>query len=696
ATGFSKDLERLYADGNGVIALHRFTSAVDHELQHTAYSLAEAQLGDQAVRSAAANAERVRTIDSVHAASRSALSALRVALKVDDTLHPADNERTLIAAASGSLDRAARAVDSSVALGNRGRFADAALAFRWAESIRSDSIMPPLTERLRSETRQMEDGVQILTSEANTVIRLAAGGSAVRRLDQIPKDQERLSDALEFTAAFHEVVEQILEDGHGESALMARRRARDAVAGLLDDWAPSAIPQRVRTAKALMERTIAFADTVSASATHDSSGASTLVRSELPSFSIAGTGAIDSLPDQMRSEIQSDLALIESRATAVQITFAALTMLAVALAIGLPFALGRRVIRPVVELTNASARVAGGDFSVQTTTSGVGEISELHHSFSRMTSRLATLAAAQRENERTLKEGAERQRTLAARLSHLLASGPAVVFNLTVETNPRVTFISDNVRAQTGYEPAQFVDRRDFLSTIVHENDVALLSKCLKNAIDGGHDAQDLRLQLSDSGFRWIHVEIQAVHDDAGVPMEIVGWWMDITQARETADVQRAAREAAEGAREAAEAANRAKSDFLANMSHEIRTPMNGVMGMLELVLDSQMEPEQREYLQVAHSSAESLLTVINDVLDFSKIEAGKMELDSAPFRLEQALEDTLSGLALRAHNKGLELALKIEADVPEAVVGDAGRLRQVIVNLVGNAIKFTASGEVV
>ncbi len=197
------------------------------------------------------------------------------------------------------------------------------------------------------------------------------------------------------------------------------------------------------------------------------------------------------------------------------------------------------------------------------------------------------------------------------------------------------------------------------------------------------------RYLRKDRSFVWIDVSVSLQRDAAGLPAYAIAMVQDISERKRLEGDLRQAKEGAE-------AANRAKDEFLANVSHEIRTPMNAILGMTELALDTPLTDEQRQYLKTVKSAADSLLGLINDLLDFSKIEAGKLELDLADFSLRAVLGDTLRALAIRAHKKGLELISYVQSGVPDALVGDAGRLRQSLLNLVGNAIKFTEEGEVV
>jgi two-component system, sensor histidine kinase and response regulator len=198
----------------------------------------------------------------------------------------------------------------------------------------------------------------------------------------------------------------------------------------------------------------------------------------------------------------------------------------------------------------------------------------------------------------------------------------------------------------------------------------------------------EYRLRRWDGGYATVLDRASLVRSETGHAVRAIGTLTDITERKWVQALQ-------EDAQGQAESASRAKGEFLANMSHEIRTPMNGVLGMLELVLDTELSAEQRDYIDTAHSSAESLLSVINDILDLSKIEAGKMTLDKAPFELGESISEIINTFSLRAYAKHIELLLDIGDDVPNSLIGDLGKIRQIVVNLVGNAIKFTARGEV-
>jgi len=209
-------------------------------------------------------------------------------------------------------------------------------------------------------------------------------------------------------------------------------------------------------------------------------------------------------------------------------------------------------------------------------------------------------------------------------------------------------------------------------------------------ALQNGHElTQDLLQYHRDGRTCWVECRLVPVNDEDGRLSRWIALEHDITRHRQT-------EEALLSAKQSAEDSSRAKSEFLANMSHEIRTPLNAILGMTELCLTTELTHDQREYLSTVHSSADTLLQLLNDILDLSKIEAGKMEIEETDFNLAEVVRETLRALAVRAHEKRLELAVHMPMDMPQWMRGDPIRLRQVLFNLVGNAIKFTERGEVV
>ena len=244
------------------------------------------------------------------------------------------------------------------------------------------------------------------------------------------------------------------------------------------------------------------------------------------------------------------------------------------------------------------------------------------------------------------------------------------------------------VARQMGTEPQALLGKTDAhfyskdIAETYYQDELALLrsGEPLLNRMEKGIDASGQEMVLLTTKV--------PIKDDAGKVIGLVGIGRDISE-RVRAENE------AQLARDAAEAANQAKSDFLANMSHEIRTPMNGVIGMTELLLETKLDPTQRDYADTIRDSGRSLLTIINDILDFSKIEAGKLELEHIEMDLRTTIEDTARVIAVQAHAKDIELTVAIDPLVPELLIGDPGRIRQVITNLAANAVKFTSKGEV-
>ena len=283
----------------------------------------------------------------------------------------------------------------------------------------------------------------------------------------------------------------------------------------------------------------------------------------------------------------------------------------------------------------------------------------------------------------------EATRAAQARLHQVLASSTAVIYATRVEGESFIpSWVSENLSRITGYEVSEALDPAWWFDH-VHPDDRPAVLAALPGLLSDGHLTIEYRFQPRHGPYRWFRDESRLIRDAEGKPLEVFGAWLDISDLKRAADTMLEAKDLAERS-------SRARSEFLANMSHEIRTPMNAVLGLTEIVLDTELSPDQRRSLGLVQQAGEALLTLLNDILDLSKIEAEHLVLESVPFDLRYVLESTTSLLAVRAGDRPIELVVDVGSGIPPLVRGDPTRLRQVLSNLLGNAIKFTKQGEVV
>jgi PAS domain S-box-containing protein len=287
-------------------------------------------------------------------------------------------------------------------------------------------------------------------------------------------------------------------------------------------------------------------------------------------------------------------------------------------------------------------------------------------------------------NQRILAETALRESE--EKFRSIIESTPDGYYEVDLEGN--FTFFNDSLCTILGYSRPEISQMNQRLA--LDETNSQKLADTFNKVLESGDPAVSLSWSLvgKDGSQRFVESSVSLLKDPKGNPTGFGGFIRDVTQRHRAEALYRA--------KMAAEAANRTKSEFLASMSHEIRTPLNSIIGLVDLMLSSKLPPDQREDLDVVKSSAYSLLSIINNILDFSKIEAGKLEFEQSPFSLEQFMDDSLKIMGMKSHEKGLELAYRIAPGVPDRLLGDSTRLRQVLLNLVDNAIKFTDKGEVV
>ncbi|MFT7724119.1 MAG: response regulator [Roseateles sp.] len=357
---------------------------------------------------------------------------------------------------------------------------------------------------------------------------------------------------------------------------------------------------------------------------------------------------------------------------------------ALLLSLGLALLLGRRLVRPVRALARAVARIADGKLEERAPERGFAEFRALARGFNRMTEQLVVekqqLEARVAQRTQALHDSEQRFRGVfeRAQVGIALCDAQGLVLDVNQALTAMLCRSADELRG------GRLADLPDFRPGRLPGGELARLA-----AGRLAHVRFERGFALPGGGELFVDGSASAIRDRRGRLVSVVQMLIDVTE-RHRAEVELVR------ARVAAEAASQAKSDFLANMSHEIRTPMSGALGMLNLLLRTELTPRQHDYAAKAHTAAQALLGVINDVLDFSKVEAGKMELDPHRFVLSDFMRELAVILSANVGAKEVEVLFRLDPRLPAALVGDATRLRQVLLNLAGNALKFTERGEVV